>query len=398
MTEPGLVVVGASLAGLHAVQSARKTSYTGPITLLGAEAHLPYNRPPLSKAFLAEGPAPAPTTFPAAASLTDLGVQVRLGCTATALDTAARHIVANDERIDYSSLIVATGSRPRTLPGDQLPGVHTLRTVEDAQAIRTALDTGARTVIIGAGFIGAEIAAAARRRELPVTMVEAAPLPLTRAVGPRMAAACAALHTRNGTDLRCDLTVTAMTGTDRIEHVQLSDGTILEADLVVVGIGAEPVVEWLTDSGLNLHDGVVCDATLRAADAVYAAGDITRWNHPLFGESMRLEHWTAAAEQGTLAARNALDPGNATPYQTVPYFWSDWYTDKIQMVGICAADDVEIVGNLEDHAWLALYRRDNRLVGALAVNQPGKIMKYRAKIAARTPFADALTFAAASGR
>ncbi len=314
---------------------------------------------------------------------------MRLGCTATGLDTATHHIIAGDERINYSSLIAATGSRPRTLPGEQLPGVHTLRTVEDAQAIRTALEAQARTVIIGAGFIGAEIAAAARRRGLPVTMVEAAPLPLIRAVGPQMAVACAALHTRNGTDLRCDVTVTALTGTDRIEHVHLSDGTVLDADLVVVGIGAEPVVEWLTDSGLDLDDGVVCDATLKAADSVYAAGDITRWNHPLFGESMRLEHWTAAAEQGTLAARNALDPDNATPYQTVPYFWSDWYTDKIQMVGICAADDVVVVGSIDDHDWLALYCRGDLLVGALAVNKPGKIMKYRAKIAAGATFADA---------
>ena len=229
-------------------------------------------------------------------------------------------------------------------------------------------------------------------------MVEAAPLPLIRAVGPQMAVACAALHTRNGTDLRCDVTVTALTGTDRIEHVHLSDGTVLDADLVVVGIGAEPVVEWLTDSGLDLDDGVVCDATLKAADSVYAAGDITRWNHPLFGESMRLEHWTAAAEQGTLAARNALDPDNATPYQTVPYFWSDWYTDKIQMVGICAADDVVVVGSIDDHDWLALYCRGDLLVGALAVNKPGKIMKYRAKIAAGATFADALTFAGAGVR
>ena len=167
------------------------------------------------------------------------------------------------------------------------------------------------------------------------------------------------------------------------------------AGLVVVGIGADPATDWLTGSGLELDDGVLCDATLRAADNVYAAGDVARWINPQFGEVMRLEHWTSAAEQGATAARNALDPPNGQPYSTVPYFWSDWYTDKLQMVGIADADEVHVVGELDDSRWVALYRSGDALVGALSLNLPGKIMKYRAMIMRGTAWNDALSFPAA---
>lgn len=394
MPEAPFVVVGASLAGLRAVESARKAGYSGRLLLVGAEEHLPYDRPPLSKAFLDPGDDPAMPHHRTDDELRALDVELRLGVPATALDTDAREIVlGGEEQLRYERLVIATGARARQLPGEQLDGVHTLRTVEDARSIRGALDAGRRMVVVGGGFIGSEVASAARKRNVDVTILEAAPLPLVRAVGEQMAAACADLHARNGTKLRCGVSVTGLEGEGRVEGVALSDGSVLPADLVVVGIGADPVTDWLIASGLHVEDGVVCDETLRAGPEVYAAGDVARWHNALFGRTMRLEHWTSAAEQGAAAARNALAPARATPYSAVPYFWSDWYRDKLQMVGITAADEVTVIGDLDDARWLALYRQDDLLVGTLGLNMPGKIMKYRAMIGWRTAWQDALAFA-----
>lgn len=394
--QPAFVVVGASLAGLRAAEAARKAGYAGRLVLVGAEEHLPYDRPPLSKAFLDAGDPPPVPHHRTGDQLRELDVELRLGCPATGLDTTTREVVlADDERLPYAQLVIATGAQARQLPGEQLSGVHTLRTVDDARAIRSALDAGCRTVVVGGGFIGSEVASAARKRDLPVTMMEAAPMPLVRAVGEQMAPACAALHARHGTELRCGVAVAALEGDGHVERVVLTDGQVLDAELVVVGIGADPATGWLQDSGLELDDGVVCDATLRAAEGIYAAGDVARWTNPQFDEVMRLEHWTSAAEQGAAAARNALDPGGATPYSTVPYFWSDWYSDKLQMVGITAADEVHVVGDVDGDRWVALYRRGDALVGALVLNLPGRTMKYRAMIGRRAAWTDALSFAAA---
>lgn len=396
MSQAPIVVVGASLAGLRAVEAFRKAGYIGPLTLVGAEEHAPYDRPPLSKAYLdaGDGP-PVDTTFRTTSELEELGVELRLGQPATGLDTGRREITVGGDNLPYSSLVLATGAHARDLPGERLPGVHTLRTVDDARAIRRALDAGARTVIVGGGFIGSEVAAAAHKRGVEVTIVEAAELPLVRAVGQRMAEVCAGLHARHGTELRCGVGVDALEGDGHVEQVALADGTSLPADLVVVGIGAEPTTGWLAESGLDIDDGVICDENLRtSAPGVYAAGDIARWHNPLFGQQMRLEHWTSAAEQGAAAARNALDPEQARPYATVPYFWSDWYTDKLQMVGLGDADEVRLLGDPDEERWLALYRRDDRLVGALSLNMPGKIMKYRALINRQAAWDEALVFAA----
>lgn len=395
MATPALVVVGASLAGLRAVEAARTNGYDGKLVLVGAEEHLPYDRPPLSKAFLDVGPEPVVPHHRTEDELRGLDVELRLGTTATALDVAARELVLDDQRLGYGRLVIATGAQARHLDGERLPGVHVLRTVDDARAIRLALDAGCRTVVVGGGFIGSEVASAARKRGLSVTVVEAAPLPLVRAVGEQMAGAVAGLHARNGTDLRCGVAIAALEGDGRVERVRLTDGSVLPADLVVVGVGADPTTGWLAGSGLTLDDGVVCDSTLRAADGVYAGGDIARWHNVLFGVSMRLEHWTSAAEQGAVAARNALSPDSAGDYVTVPYFWSDSYDAKLQMVGIPGADEVSVVGDVDGDEWLALYRRGDLLVGALALNRPGRIMKYRAMIARRTAWADAVAFAAA---
>lgn len=396
-----LVVVGASLAGLRAVEAARSGGFEGRITLIGAEPHLPYDRPPLSKAYLdesADSQAPASTEFRSESVLRDeLNVELLLGAAATGLDTTARIVTLADGReVRYDALVIATGADARTLPGtDALDGVHTLRTVDDAVAVRAALDAGARTVVIGAGFIGSEVASAARKRGLSPVVIEALPTPLVRAVGQEMGATLASLHTRNGTDLRCGVGVASIEGHGHVERVVLDDGTAIPADLVVVGAGAVPGVGWLEGSGLTLDNGVLCDEHLwTGVDGVYAAGDVARWHNGTFDRPMRLEHWTSAAEQGATAARNALNPGTPKAYSTVPYFWSDWYDVRIQFVGSPATDEIVVVEDLDaDGRIVALYREGERLAGVLTVNGQTEIMKYRGQIMKGAAFTDAIDFA-----
>ncbi len=400
MSSDHLVVIGASLAGLRAVEGARKAGFDGKITLIGSERHLPYDRPPLSKSYL-DPPNGSPAKTPTYRSLqilrTQLGAELLLGCTATGLDVDRKLIQLGNRSVTYDAAVIATGACARELPAlkGQLAGVHTLRTIDDAEAVRRAFDRGARTVVVGAGFIGSEIASAARKRGLDVTLVEASPTPLVRAVGQEMGEVCATLHQLHGVRLLCGVTVTKMLGSDRVEQVVLSDGSVLPADLIIVGVGADPATDWLKKSGLEIDDGVVCDETLCSGERVYAAGDVARWHNGLFGRSMRLEHWTAAAEQGTVAARNAVDPGAGKPYRTVPYFWSDWYDCRIQFVGISDADEVYIVtGSLDrDPKFLALYRQGDRIVGAFAINNQSVIMKYRRMIAEHARWEDALALA-----
>jgi NADPH-dependent 2,4-dienoyl-CoA reductase/sulfur reductase-like enzyme len=396
--EPHLVVVGASLAGLRAVESARRAGFTGAITLVGSEEHLPYDRPPLSKEFLtAAEEQPAPTLRGEAALHDELHVALRLGMAATGLDTAEQTIWIGPDSLTYTALVLATGAAPRTLPGSEhLAGVHTLRNVDDARNIRAALDAGARTVVVGAGFIGSEIASSARQRGSTVTVVEAMPTPLARPVGEQMGAVLGSLHERHGTTLRCGVGVEAIEGSTHVEAVLLADGTRIDADLVVVGIGVAPVTDWLATSGLELGNGIECDKTLQtSAPGVYAAGDLASWPNPLFDTRMRLEHWTIAAEQGGVAGRHAIDPGIATAYSTVPYFWSDWYGKRIQFVGIAAAaDEVTLVaGDLDSDSFLVLYRRGDRLIGALGLEQRSQVMKYRVLIGKSASWSEALDFA-----
>jgi NADPH-dependent 2,4-dienoyl-CoA reductase/sulfur reductase-like enzyme len=396
-----LVVVGASLAGLRAVEAARKAGFEGEIALVGAEDHLPYDRPPLSKAYLypagETGAAPDPFFRDLAYLTVELGVEVLLGQAATSLDTEQRVVMVGDRAVAYDALIIATGSTPRRLPGtDGLGGVHALRSLDDARMVREALDHGARTVVIGAGFIGSEIAATARKRGLDATIVEALPTPLVRATGTEMGAAIASLHELNGTTLLCGTGVDSIVGNGTVEKVILADGREIPADLVVVGIGVVPAVGWLEGSGVPLENGVFCDENLwTGVPGVYAAGDVANWFNPTMGERQRMENWTAAAEQGAAAARNAIDPANAKPYGTVPYFWSDWYDVRIQFVGSPEADEVRLVdGDPADGSrWVALYRRGDRLIGALTVNGQSEIMKYRVQIMKRGSWDDALLFA-----
>ncbi|OUC80298.1 NAD(P)/FAD-dependent oxidoreductase [Gordonia lacunae] len=391
-----VVVVGASLAGLRAVQTAREVGFTGRLTLIGDEIHLPYDRPPLSKEYLAAGPLTTAHEFPGTADLTEvLAIDLKINTCATGLDPMSREVHTRDGSIGFDSLLIATGVRARRLPGtEHLAGVHVLRDLDDAHAIRNGLDAGARVVIIGAGFIGAEVASAAVKRGLEPIILEAAPTPLVRAVGEAGGTGLARLHARHGVDLRCGVAVSELLGDERVEAVRLADGTEIPADLVVVGIGADPATDWLTDSGLRLDNGVVCDETLRAHEKVWAAGDVARWTNPLFDSPMRLEHWTNAGEQAVHAMENLLAPADATPYQHVPYFWSDWYGHRIQFAGLPVGEPHIVSGDWDSDEVVALYRDGDRLIGALAVNRRGDIMKYRVQISRRGSCYAAMAFAA----
>ncbi len=336
-----VVIVGASLAGLRAAETLRNQGFDGTITLVNGEHHLPYDRPQLSKRVLAGVLQHEDVKLRKDADYGPLDLDIRFGRVATALDPVSQTVTIDDgEALAYEGLIIATGASPRRIPGTpDLEGIHLLRTIDDSLALRAELDqVPQRVVVVGAGFIGAEVAATARKRGLEVTILEALPVPLVRALGNHMGAACAAVHADHGVEVRTNTGVEAIEGTGRVERVRLSDGTTLDADVVVVGIGVTPNTAWLEGSGLTIRDGVVCDETLAAGPpGVYCAGDLTRWPNPLFGEEMRVEHFTNAAEQGAHAASNLLlGEGNAVPYAPVPFFWSDQYESRIQFLGRAA--------------------------------------------------------------
>ncbi|MGY4098773.1 NAD(P)/FAD-dependent oxidoreductase [Nocardia sp. R16R-3T] len=391
-----LVVVGASLAGLRAVESARKEGFGGRIVLVGDEPHVPYDRPPLSKAFLERQT--DDTTLRDVEDLTDqLGVDLRLGTAATGLDVARKKLDTSSGTVGYDRLIIATGSVPRTIAGvPDLSGIHVLRTRDDAVSIREAIKPGARVVVIGGGFIGSEVASVCHKLGAEVTIVEAATVPLVRAVGADMGAMLATLHDRQGIRTLTGVAVQEVQGRQTVEAVKLSDGAILAADLLVVGIGAVPATAWLEGSGVQLHAadrGVVCDMYLASnVPDVWAAGDVAHWHNQTFDRVMRLENWTSAGDQGAHAARNALGL-KATAYHTVPYYWSVWYDHRIQFAGVPDADEVRIcAGSIDDARLVALYRRESRLVGVLTINESRRIMRLRNMIAAGASWSEATEF------
>lgn len=397
----GIVVVGASLAGIRAVEGVRRGGYAGPLTLIGSEAHLPYDRPPLSKGYLS-GELAADYYRSELEIRQDLDVDLRLNTTATALRPAEHVLVTDRGELRYDKLIVATGASPRTVEGiPQIDGILTLRTLDDADALRDRIRPGAQVVIVGAGFIGSEIASAATHAGAQVTVIEAAPVPLVRAVGPTIGAALAKLHEQHGTRLLLDTRVAAYNGAERIESVLLDTGELLSADVVVIGIGAAPATEWLLSSGVQLHPidgGVVCDAHLRTSvPDVYAAGDVAHWPNGALDEVMRLENWTNAADQATRAGLNAADPNAEEPYETVPYFWSDWYDQRIQFVGTAVADEVRFLsGGAGEPRFVAVYLVGDRIVGAATLNERRTVMKLRRLIGERGGIAAAREIVAAA--
>lgn len=397
MTLGTVAVVGASLAGLRAVEALRAEGHDGRLVLVGAEPHLPYDRPPLSKEVLAGRASPAETALRPTDDYAALDLDLRLGTRASALDLDHRHVVLEGgEPVAFDGLVIATGTSPRRLPGvGTLAGIHVLRTLDDCLAIAGALEAGPRVVVVGAGFIGSEVAATCRGRGLEVTVVEALAVPLARAVGPTMGRVLSQLHLDHGVALRTGVGVARFEGNGRVEQVVLDDGSRLGADLVVVGVGVDPEVGWLEGSGLTLGNGVGCDATCTAAPGVVAAGDVARWYNPLFGADMRVEHWTNAADQGTAAARSLLAAARGVapePFAPVPYFWSDQYGFKIQYVGASRPDDEVVVvdGSTDERRFVAIYGRDGRVVAALAIGRPRLLMAYRNLIAQRATWDAAL--------
>ncbi|MFL6238549.1 MAG: NAD(P)/FAD-dependent oxidoreductase [Actinomycetes bacterium] len=386
---PGhVVVVGAGLGGLRTAEELRQVGYDGVITLLGAEKHPPYSRPPLSKEVLRGDAEPSSAHLRDAQAVEDLGVELLLGRRALQLDAASNAVQLDDgTTLAYDRLVIATGATPRTLATLAGPNVHVLRTIDDCIALRDVLQARPRVVVVGAGFIGSEVASTARELGCAVTVLEVMPAPLVHALGEQIATACADLQRGSGVDLRCGVAVTAVEG----DRVWLDDGTFIEADVVVVGIGVRPDIDWLEGSGLQVDNGVVCDEfCATSVEGVFAVGDVARWHNPLFGESMRLEHWTNATEQACAVARNVV--GDRTPFAPVPYFWSDQFGSKIQVLGVPrATDDVRVVhGSLEDGKFAAVYGRAGRLVGAVGFSCARQVMTYRPMLATATAYDDAL--------
>ena len=398
MERRSVTIVGASLAGYWAAETLRRDGFKGRISLIGSEPHAPYDRPPLSKKYLAGDLDDDRLALTTAEKLADLGLDLRLGCSATGLDMADRTLEVDGVAEPFDGLVIATGTRCRTLPGTAgLAGVHTLRTRDDAAAIRDAMADGARRMmVVGAGFIGAEVASTAIGRGIEVTMVEALEAPFGRVLGIEMGAVMADVHRHHGVDLRTGVGVAEVLGDGHVTGVRLADGVTLDVDLLVVGIGVIPNTDWLEGSGLTLDDGVVCDETCLAASGVVAAGDVARWYNKRYGESMRVEHWDNAVQQGVHAARRLLlSDGEATPFAPVPWFWSDQYDRKIQLAGRPHPDDeVRVVaGSTAEHRFAAFYGRDGRFTAALGMNRPRQVMQSKGLLEAGASWDDALAFA-----
>ncbi|MGW4126014.1 NAD(P)/FAD-dependent oxidoreductase [Nocardia sp. NPDC004711] len=377
-----VVVVGASSAGLTAVETLRRLGFDGAISLVGDESYLPYDRPPLSKQILTGAWNISRLTFRDAATLDRLRVDLRLGIRATALDLNNRTVeLRSGEYLPFDGLIIATGIAPRRLAaGHDLAGVHVLRTVDDALALRADLHPGRRLVVIGAGFLGCEVAAAACKAGLEVCIVDPLLVPMARQLGDEIGGHVAALHREHGVDMRCGTAVRSLLGDCKVNGVELATGAVLPADIVLVAIGSVPATDWLTGSGLTLDDGVVCDATCRAAPGVYAAGDVARWWHDTLGTHVRVEHRLNATEQAIAAATNLL--GEGTPFTPVPYFWTDQYDARIQAYGTFPPNcHVTIThGDPNERRFIAHYIHDDRITGVLAWNMPRELRAERQHI------------------
>lgn len=382
-----VVICGAQLAGLRAAEALRKRGYDGALTLVGDETHKPYDRPPLSKQVLSGDWEPDKVFFRQKEGYDGLGAELVLGRRARALDPHARRVTLDDGRaLDYDALVVATGAKPRRLHGaETLGSVFALRTLDDALAIKAALALRPRVAVIGAGFIGLEVAASCRKLGLSVTVVEALPTPLAPLLGEEIGAALARMHQAHGVALRTGVTVSRLEGEGRVERVQLSDGSAFEADLAVVGIGVTPCTDWLEGSGVSLGDGVLCDARGETnVPGVYAIGDVAHAHNALFDEPMRIEHWSNAVDQAQVVAVSMLG-GEAPPPPSVPYFWSDQYDVKLQFVGRVKPTDERVLvsGALAERSYVVAYGRLGRLRGVLTQSAPKALIRARKLLAER---------------
>ncbi|MDT5239343.1 MAG: hypothetical protein QOD97_1541 [Mycobacterium sp.] len=395
MTDPrSVVVVGASLAGLSAVRGLRAEGFTGPITVIGAEVHLPYDRPPLSKEFLS-----ADDVDIALVDGVDetLDAQWLLGRAAAGLATGADGSIsiriADGSTVSADVVVIATGARARTLPGcGDLTGVHTLRTVDDALALRDSFTRTRRLTVIGAGFIGAEIAGTANALGLEVTIVEAASAPLAAALGPQIAGVCASLHARNGVRLLAGVGVGALTGDGRVDSVVLDEGTHVPADTVLIGIGSVPNTEWAAHPALLTDRGFVTDSSCRTTiPGVYAIGDCARVYDENLRTHHRSEHWTNATTQARVVAAAIM--GRTPPRRTAPYFWSCQYGRMLQFAGyFTPTDSLRVIdGALDSPSFTAVYEREGEPVAVFAMDSPRLFTRCRKQIEAALNSVDATT-------
>ena len=377
MTEAAtFVVIGAGQAGGRAVEAMRAHGFAGRIQLLGAESHLPYERPPLSKKLLTGEVDPQSTYLHDQAFYDDQRIELRLGTDAVAIDRKARTVrLSTGETLFYDKLLLTTGARVRRLsiPGATLPGVHYLRHMDDSLAIRARLAEGARLVVIGGGFIGLEAAAAARARGCAVTILEAASLVLNRVAAPEIGRFYEQLHRANGVDIRTSVKVLEFTGDGRIEAVVCEGGVSCPADFVIVGVGVEAESKLASDAGLDVDNGIVVDQHGRSSDdRIFAAGDVTNHPNEALGRRLRLESWQNAQNQAIAVARVMC--GGEEPYRELPWFWSDQYGLNLQMVGLPEDwDQIVMRGDMAAQKFTAFYLRDRLVIGANAVNSPREL-------------------------
>ena len=398
MATERIVIVGAAAAGLAVAEAARSMGHQGELVMIGDETHLPYDRPPLSKQLLLGEWTTDRLALRGTDDLARLGLELRLGVPADSLDTEAREVVlATGDRLGYDALVVATGVRARWLPGTaNITGVHVLRDIADALALRERLVPAARLVVVGAGVLGAEAAAVAVQLGVVVTLVDPQPLPMARVVGNEVGTLIAELHREHGVDLRCGVGVRRVCEhAGAVESVLLDDGTDVPADVVLVAVGATPAVEWLrgsasvsvgSSSPSDGAGGVLCAPGGRAAERVYAAGDVAAWRDHNGDRYVRVEHRLNATEQGRAVARSILDPDAAyTP--SIPYFWSDQYGLKLQSFGLPDPEDefVVVAGALEERRFVGASVRDGVVTGALGIGMVRPLREWRNQIGKPVP-------------
>jgi phthalate 3,4-dioxygenase ferredoxin reductase subunit len=383
----GVVIVGTSVAGVNCARSLRSKGYDGRILLVGEELELPYDKPPLSKELLAGTRLADDVRLLSAEAAAGAGIELLLGQRALRLHVAERVVELSDNPpVSFDHLVIASGAQARPAPWPVESGMHLLRTLEDARSLRADLEHGGPLVVVGGGFIGAEVAATARQLGLEVTIVDPIPVPLARVLGEEVGQWLVDLHRRHGVTTRFGVGVEHIRGRRGALEVRLTDGITLSAATVVVGIGVIPNDAWLTGSGLAVEDGVLCDEHCRAlggAGAVFAAGDIARWYRRDRGSHVRVEHWTNALEQAQCVAHNLINPQDLRVFEPVDYVWSDQYDWKIQIAGDPAGSEKHVlVGDVGGGRFAVLYAEESgSLQGSLAVNWPRALIDCRRALA-----------------
>jgi NADPH-dependent 2,4-dienoyl-CoA reductase/sulfur reductase-like enzyme len=390
----GVVIVGASVAGVRTAQALRREGFDGRVVLLSDESIMPYDKPPLSKGFLSGAAGSDQIALLTQVEADELGIEMRLNSRARRLHLA-EHMIELDtgEDVDYHRLVVATGASARasTWPAS---GVHVVRSMSDAQRLRADLERGGHLVVIGAGFVGTEVAATARTMGLRVTLVDPNPAPMTRIAGNQLGARFVRLHQDHGVDTRFGTSVLDVTQMHGRLHIDVSDGAALTADTCVVGIGAVPNDAWLASSGVRIDNGVLCDQYCRAIGnpEVYAVGDVARWHNPRRGLLTRHEHWTNAHEQANTVAHNIVHPEDPIAFAPIEYVWSDQFDWKIRIagqIGVDSCDSVEVIGDEATHRFAALSSCDGEsLSGIVVVNWPRALIAGRKALAHNMSYTD----------